>query len=300
MEIQNNNFSKNNNFVYFKRPKAIKTYLDNNDKETKRLPFDKDFSWKVINENNYKDYVNDDDKSFFIRTGIMSNITVIDFDDAYTYEKLVEGMPELKNHFTVKTRRGYHLYCKYNEILPTATNINGLDGVDIRNDGGIVIAPPTKYKLLDGTKAKYEYLYGDVLEIPPKLLKQFLPKKKEQQEVKKENKAISTKEIKEVSNLINLLDIVRSDNYNEWIKTGIIIYNILNEQGRDIFIEFSQLSNKFNLDECNKKYDSFQNEKEIKLTIGTLKMMAKEDSPEEYSKLYKDFVKEKNNHQTNK
>ena len=54
MENKKNDFFKNNNFVYFTRPKAIKTYLDNNNKETKRLPFDKDFSWKVINENNYK------------------------------------------------------------------------------------------------------------------------------------------------------------------------------------------------------------------------------------------------------
>ena len=45
-----NSFFENNYFVYFTRPKRITTYLDKRNKETKKLPFEKDFSWKNINK----------------------------------------------------------------------------------------------------------------------------------------------------------------------------------------------------------------------------------------------------------
>ena len=116
----------------------------------------------------------------------MSNITVLDFDDAFVYDELVRKLPDLKNYYTVKTNRGYHIYFKYNELLPTTANINKLESIDCRNDGGIVIAPPTKYKLLSGDKVKYEYLGGTIEEIPAILLKQLLPKKQQKQKDKKE------------------------------------------------------------------------------------------------------------------
>ena len=116
------NTFENNNFVYFTRPKPITTYLNNDGEEKKKLPF-KNFSWKDINEDNYKNYVDNDDKSFYIITGKLSNITVLDFDDDFVYDELVRKLPDLKNSYTVKTNRGYHIYFKYNELLPTTTNI---------------------------------------------------------------------------------------------------------------------------------------------------------------------------------
>jgi len=275
------NTFENNNFVYFTRPKTITTYLNNDGEEKKKLPF-KDFSWKDINEDNYKNYVNSDDKSFYVITGKMSNITVLDFDDAFVYDELVSKLPDLKKCYTVKTNRGYHIYFKYNELLPTTTNINKLENIDCRNDGGIVIAPPTKYKLLNGEKVKYEYLGGTIEEIPAKLLKQLLPKKK-----KEKQEFVNEIKHNEIIKLLDLLTTDRSDNYDDWVRVGIIICNELREDGRTIYNEFSKLSDKYDEDECNKKYDSFKNDKENKLTIATLKMMAKEDNAEEYAKLYK-------------
>ena len=113
--MENNNYDilKNNDFVYFTRPKSIKTKLTKKGKEQKVLPFEKDFSWKQINRDNFKDFVNDDDKSFFIITGKMSNLTVVDFDENYIYEDLLKLYPNLKDHLTVKTNKGYHIYFKY-------------------------------------------------------------------------------------------------------------------------------------------------------------------------------------------
>ena len=67
MENKNNlEIFNKNNFVYFTLPKKIKTYLNDKGEEKKKLPFSKDLSWKEINKDNYKDFVNNDDKSFFI------------------------------------------------------------------------------------------------------------------------------------------------------------------------------------------------------------------------------------------
>ena len=175
--MENNKFNNFvNSFVYFSRPNSIKTYLNKDNIEKKKLPFDKDFSWKTINKDNYREFVNENDKTFIIITGKESNVTVIDFDDPDLYEDLIEKHPSLKDHLTVKTNKGYHMYFQYEPKIITTTNVNGINGVDTRNDGGLIIAPPTKYKLLDGTKARYIYLYGDLLKMPETLLKQLSPK----------------------------------------------------------------------------------------------------------------------------
>ena len=160
MEIINkkNEFFEINNFVYFSVPKSIKTYIDNDGQEKKKLQFPLNFSWKNdINQDNYRDYFNENDKTFFIITGKISNLTVLDFDDENLYNDWILQNPNLKNHTTIKTKKGYHIYFKYNEKIPTTTNINKIKGIDTRNDGGLVIAPPTKNKLLNKDTCKYKY-----------------------------------------------------------------------------------------------------------------------------------------------
>ena len=132
--MKNFNFLKNNNFVYFSRPDKIKTYLSKENKETKKLPFDKGFSWKVIDEDNYEEYFDESHKTFFIITGELSNITVVDIDKKEIYDDLISKYEELENCMTVQTKKGYHIYFEYNKLLSTTTNINNLEGIDIRND----------------------------------------------------------------------------------------------------------------------------------------------------------------------
>ena len=93
---------------------------------------------------------------------------------------------------------------------------------------------------------------------------------------------------KKVINLMSLIDSERSKNYDDLVKIGIIFNSELNEESRSLFHFFSKCSDtKYYVDECNKKYDSFKTEKGNKLTIGTLQMLAKEDSPDKYEQLYK-------------
>ena len=83
--------------------------------------------------------------------GARLNITVVDFDDEESYEKLKDQIPQTK---IVKTPRGYHAYLTYMPSIKQATKFAGLDKVDTRQQGGYVIAPPTvrgddKYEWID-------------------------------------------------------------------------------------------------------------------------------------------------------
>ena len=60
----------------------------------KIFPFNKNFCWKNITKDTYKDYCNNDDKSFINIIGKMSNITVVDLDDETVYNELGNKKPD--------------------------------------------------------------------------------------------------------------------------------------------------------------------------------------------------------------
>ena len=79
-----------------------------------------------------------------IRTGIESNLTVIDVDapkgGIESLRSIKHLLPE-KPTLVVKTPSGFHYYYKYH---PDFINGSGyLDGIDIRTEGGYVVAPPS-------------------------------------------------------------------------------------------------------------------------------------------------------------
>jgi putative DNA primase/helicase len=80
-----------------------------------------------------------------IVTGRISGLTVIDFDGDKGRESfrtsLDNQLPSTRIH---RTPRGAHMLFQYCEDLKQTTAI--LPGVDIRNDGGYIIAPPSIVK----------------------------------------------------------------------------------------------------------------------------------------------------------
>ena len=97
-----------------------------------------DFSWIVF-------------EHVGIATGKISGITVVDVD---TKDNILP--PDFPETYTVETRKGFHYYFKYNKDVKQTQNKVG--NIDIRNDGGFVFAPPTKYKLPDGTFSEYKII----------------------------------------------------------------------------------------------------------------------------------------------
>lgn len=115
------------------------------------------------------------------------------------------------------------IYFNYNATVKTGTNqLKNYAGVDTRNDNGIIICPPTKYKLLNGTEVLYKHLGGILIDIPQYLLAEMTDKREVKIKVKKEKckKVYPVITIPDSSslvvNLLNLLPQDWFDDYNKW------------------------------------------------------------------------------------
>ena len=97
------------------------------------------------------------DANIGICTGKISNITVVDIDTSGEQTIPLDTFPAT---FTVKTPTGgFHLYYEYDpEIKQTANTYPQFPHVDIRNDGGYVVAPPSEAEYIKG-KVRVKGLY---------------------------------------------------------------------------------------------------------------------------------------------
>ena len=76
-----------------------------------------------------------------IITGRISDLSVIDVDGEVGMES-IRGQPEKPpSTRVIKTPKGWHLYYRYREDWHTGAAF--LPGIDVRNDGGYVVAPPS-------------------------------------------------------------------------------------------------------------------------------------------------------------
>jgi len=122
-----------------------------------------------------KEWKDRQDKSRFIKegdniaiiTGQVSGITVIDFDNKEIGERLI-NLFGLEKTYRVNTPRGIHLYFKYTPELKQTQGIAGL--CDIRNDGGYVLAEPSKVKQKDGSVKGYSTIGGKLVDVSEELL----------------------------------------------------------------------------------------------------------------------------------
>ncbi|MCY4465155.1 MAG: bifunctional DNA primase/polymerase [Chloroflexi bacterium] len=72
--------------------------------------------------------------------GQVSRLLVIDFDDHRRYRRFCMHLPQYADTFSVKTRRGCHLYFRSDELVPS----HQFDGGDIKGERSYVIAPPSR------------------------------------------------------------------------------------------------------------------------------------------------------------
>ena len=72
--------------------------------------------------------------------GRVSRLLVIDFDDQRSYRRFCMHLPQYADTFSVKTRRGCHLYFRSDELVPS----HQFDGGDIKGERSYVIAPPSR------------------------------------------------------------------------------------------------------------------------------------------------------------
>jgi hypothetical protein len=106
------------------------------------------------------------DANLAVRTGEVSGITVIDIDITHygfeTDAALRKQGKCLPTGAIARTRSGgRHIWCRYSPRARTGQNRLG-HGIDIRNDGGYVVAPPS---IVEG--GKYSWLTWPKTELPP-------------------------------------------------------------------------------------------------------------------------------------
>ena len=71
--------------------------------------------------------------------GQVSGLMVLDFDDLQSYRKFCMRFPELVRSYTVKTRRGFHVYYRTRTSVRSQKFVGG----DIKGERSFVIAPPS-------------------------------------------------------------------------------------------------------------------------------------------------------------
>lgn len=279
-------------------PLNFKGIINKDGKFDKKVGFPT--GWKKYTNKNYIDngdmFCSRLNSGIAIKTGKINNISVVDIDtkDEEIIEKLLEYL-ELKslNETTcIETNKGYHLYFHYNEELKTTTNLRpdlfGEGSIDIRNDGSIIFAPPTKYSCKE-YEAEYKF-YSDDLDLDgfieellgggllEELSDKFLecqkktdsksnkkitdfssptsPKKSpavsppsSDEEVLPEKK-MTSKDFEKVKMALLKLDKKRATDYGLWLNVGIALFN----NGDNMDNKTMRLWEEFSK-QCNEKYD---------------------------------------------
>jgi len=127
----------------------------------------KEYQTRYPTDKELEQWFADDTKNIGIVTGKISDITVVDVDAKSGGLETIKtlGLPVT---WTVKTGGGgWHYYYKY---CPEAHQTAGIyQGIDIRNDGGQVVAPPSLHQ--SGNYYEWTYKEDELVNFPISLFK---------------------------------------------------------------------------------------------------------------------------------
>jgi hypothetical protein len=105
-----------------------------------------------------------------IVTGKRANLTVIDCDTPEAIEAIEKLLPDTYELPIAKTPRGQHYYFEYCKTLKNKSKTQ--PGIDIRNDGGYIIAPPGRSK--NGGRYEWHESYSLHNTQPPPVPKEIV------------------------------------------------------------------------------------------------------------------------------
>lgn len=158
-----------------------------------------------------------------IATGRASGITVVDADAS-------DGKPGVVNLTALSVRGGgmpstpivntggggMHLFFLWNERLKTGTNVIA-EAIDVRSDGGYVIAPPSRHK--SGKIYEWRGDNADPITVPDWLLQS---RESGETEAKKRGRKRSQPGFK-LEKLESMLATLDPDDRDLWLQTGVIL-----------------------------------------------------------------------------
>ena len=230
-------------------------------------------------------YINEKYNGIALLTGKINNLIIIDIDNIGHWEKLLKEHDEEEPN-TIKVisgSGGLHYYFQYDKEFEHIKSKDHCFGknydIDIKTNGGCIIAPPTKYfnkNLNKNVEYQWENSIFDyeLSKIPDWIKKLLLEKKEFKKVIKKEiiddilqnnvenniqNLEINEEvpelnfTINEIEYILSMLNDIRFQNYNDWLNVGICLYNI-NFEYWLIWEKWSQQSEKYQEGMCKKKW----------------------------------------------
>lgn len=208
-----------------------------------------------------------------ILTGIKSGITVIDIDigegkfGADSWAEIIKDHGEPETLISKTGSGGMHVIFQYNSALKTASNILG-KGIDCRNDGGYIVAPPSRH--YSGNKYKWENKGTDIAVLPA-----HLSQRKETRGRPRKNDLYRNKYTLE--QITFMLEVIPADDRDLWRAVGIILGREFNciDEAWEIYVQWSDTwDGKKGRMHDNIMHDAFykisQEESDKQLTVGTI------------------------------
>ena len=225
---------------------------------------------------------------------LLTGITfwVLDFDNCYDdIPQNVQILLWNTCQAIVKTRRGYHFYfkvCNNSSSIQTSSGIYFIDkkwdGIDVRNKGGCIIAPPSSYIENRTIRHTYEWVKGDlstIVEAGPEILS-LMNDITQCTVLDITHKTSHTNEWNTIISAVDMLNSRRATNYNDWIAVIWALKNTENsERSLALAHDFSSRSlkmNQYNPNEVNKIF----HEGKEGFTKASLFYWAMKDSPDDY------------------
>lgn len=160
---------------------------------------------------------------------------------------------------TVKTPHGNHIY--FSNVKGVGVSAGQLGpGIDVRGEGGYVVAPPSA--TLDGD---YQWNEQGEASLPPQWLIDLIAVKRKMIDASAspaQEQGLPKVEVNEqlLIDLKTALSIIPADRRDEWIANGHAL-KPLGEAGRILWLEWSAKSSKFDPGDAARVWDSFKGER---------------------------------------
>lgn len=170
-----------------------------------------------------------------LATGKISGITIYDIDigegknGAETWRAALGENGEPATLMAITGSGGMHVFFKYNSALKTCIDALG-KGVDIRNDGGYVVAPPSAHK----SGRFYEWInWGEKIDDVPAVLSRFAKKKKNQP---RRAQKFTIDEAR------RMLEFVDGTSRESWRNVGVILGREFNrsDEAWELYVEWAE------------------------------------------------------------
>jgi phage/plasmid-associated DNA primase len=226
--------------------------------------------------------IHENHECFGIVTGKRSGITVIDCDTKSAYDSIIRDYPELGDSLTIETFKGCHIYCKYDSRISNDSHVfSEYPGVDIRNDGGFVIAPWSSYTPDESVFTYKVSRDRETVNYPADLRPSVAARVK-----------VKPKTQGQLTELCDIIDIKYLDNRQSWYKIIMSLRAV--GAPKEYIRNLSVKSSKYTEQGFEEAYDSYNPAKAPKNKFGipdTICFYSRNSNQDEYIKIMSKYHK---------